>query len=88
MCTFLQVGGVHCVGLLSNYHTHAHVPATAVVMCVSHSSATATAAGQSLREEQERRAEAERQVQPLKKTVSGELPTLFPVAIYLLGALY
>ena len=44
-----------------------------------HSSATATAAGQSLREEQERRAEAERQVQPLKKTVSGELPTLFPI---------
>ena len=48
-------------------------------MCL-HSSATATAAGQSLREEQERMAEAERQVQPLKKRVSGELSTLILMA--------
>ena len=47
-----------------------------------HSSATATAAEQSLREEQERRAEAERQVQPLWKGMSGELPTLLPFATY------
>ena len=40
-------------------------------MCL-HSSATASAAEQSVREEQERRAEVERQVQLLKKEVSGE----------------
>ena len=50
-------------------------------MCL-HSSATSTAAGQSLREEQERRTEAERQVQLLKKRMSGELPTLFLIATY------
>ena len=49
-----------------------------------HSSATATAAEQSLREEQERRAEAGRQVQALKKGMSGELPTLLPFVTYLM----
>ena len=39
-----------------------------------------------LGEEQERRAEAGRQVQLLTKEVSGELPTLFSIAVYSLCA--